>query len=204
MRIFRVKMIKEIAKIGVLASIVTVFAMNICNAEDKFDLSGTYKEAIRFTEEGDHAKAGEKLDAIMEYEVAKEYSQKGMLAYIFGNYEEALELYNKALKINPKMWGVYGYKAYALSDLGRDEEGFTLLNKAINDCQDDIAKGELYLASGRIEISKGKNKEALKSFAEGLKLDAKNEGLQIGVIEALAGISQENGAIKKGEGGIDV
>lgn len=204
MRIFIVKMIKEITKIVALASVAMVFAMNTCKAEDKFDLSGTYKEAIRFTEEGEHAKAGEKLDAIMEYEVAKEYSQKGILAYVFGNYEEALELYNKALKINPKMWDVYGYKAYTLSDLGRDEEGFTLLNKAINDCEDDIAKGELYLASGRIEISKGKNKEALKSFAEGLKLDAKNEGLQIGVIEALAGISQENGVIEKGEGGIDV
>jgi Flp pilus assembly protein TadD/DNA-binding MarR family transcriptional regulator len=86
-------------------------------------------------------------------------------------YEEALEAFNKAVKINPKDGYALSRNGVALINLGRYEEALDVFNKAIEiNSKDGIA----FSGKGFALVNLSRNEEALEAFDRALEINPKD------------------------------
>ena len=87
-------------------------------------------------------------------------------------YNEAIECYDAALRINPKDHNAMNSKAYGLSYMNRNKEALALINKALEYEPND----HKYLdTKGFILFNLRKYSEAIKWFDKSLAIDSNYE-----------------------------
>ncbi|MDF2545768.1 MAG: copper amine oxidase family protein [Anaerosolibacter sp.] len=96
------------------------------------------------------------------------YNEMGYNAQLDGNYQIALEYYNKAIAFNPYNDAAYNNIGWALVDLQRYEEALEACNKSIelepNDAVPYVNKGNALFGLGRYE-------DAIQSYNKAISLD---------------------------------
>lgn len=95
------------------------------------------------------------------------YFSKGKELYDQGKYTEALDMFNKAISINPNIDYYYDWKGYCLMDLQRYEEGLNAYNCAILITPDDWY---YYNQKGVCLQYLERNEEALVAFNNAIQL----------------------------------
>ena len=89
-----------------------------------------------------------------------------------GAYEEAIESYNEALKIDPENARALYAKGYALFQLDKYQEVLDVFDEELKIDPKNIDK---LCSKGEILSNKlGKHEEAIESYNEALKIDSKN------------------------------
>ena len=63
---------------------------------------------------------------------AQDYFKQGLTFNVNGNNEKAIENFNEAISLDPKLTKAYYFKGAALVDLGRSEEALEMFDKAIS------------------------------------------------------------------------
>ena len=89
-----------------------------------------------------------------------------------GQYKEALEIFNKALEIDPENMVVLSNKGFVLLELGNYQEALDFFNKVLEIDPKDI---DVLSSKGKALSMSGQYKEALEIFDEILEIDPKNE-----------------------------
>lgn len=68
--------------------------------------------------------------SVVDAKTAVDWNNEGVTLERAGNYEEALEAFNKAIQLDPQFANAWYRKGLVLNNLGRKEEGKEALNKA--------------------------------------------------------------------------
>jgi tetratricopeptide (TPR) repeat protein len=100
-------------------------------------------------------------------ERAKFYYNLGVDYDDIGRYEEALEAYNKAIKIKPDYHEAWSNKGNALRKLGRYNEALEACNKAIEIKPDH---NEAWLNKGNALVNLDRYYEALEAFNKAIEI----------------------------------
>lgn len=112
------------------------------------------------------------------------------LSLIYSNnkqYEEALQILNKALEINPDYLGTLAAKAKCLYRLNRYDESLPILNKLLETRKFDL---DLIFTRGKILLEKNEFENARIDFTRGLSVNPNHYGLLSSLAEVLQ--KQEN------------
>ncbi len=134
-------------------------------------------ELIKFGELGEAAHEIQKLKEIAAQTGDREL--EGVILLLEGRrlfseekYEDALDAFDNALKINPKTEFALSIKGVALVSLGRYEEALEALNKALEiNSRNEIALSRKGLALASL----GRHEEALEAFDNALEINPKDE-----------------------------
>jgi tetratricopeptide (TPR) repeat protein len=105
-------------------------------------------------------------------EKALKEKQKGNAEFAAGNFQRALELYTRAIKLHPEDGIFYSNRALAYLRLGRFEE-------AVSDCSASIARGATIKAYARRAAAydgMGLHKEAARDHRQALAFEPRNPG----------------------------
>lgn len=113
-----------------------------------------------------------------------------------GEYDKAIEYYDKALDKNNKKASVYCGKALALKSLGKHKEAIECCDKALSL---DSGSADAYNTKGSALIALSKNEEALKSYKKALELDPENPTFLSNVSFALNALDKYDEALEYGE-----
>jgi tetratricopeptide (TPR) repeat protein len=96
-------------------------------------------------------------------------AELGLIAMQQKNYEQAIKIFSKSLKILPDQPGILSNYGMALASLGRNEEAIQEYDKALKLQQDSVVlynnRGSAYQALGKLE-------QALQDFDTAISLDA--------------------------------
>ncbi|MEA3283322.1 MAG: tetratricopeptide repeat protein, partial [Euryarchaeota archaeon] len=101
---------------------------------------------------------------IWRYEVGLLFSE--------GRYEDALEVFEKVLEINPEDESALSLKGLALVDLGRYEDALKALDKALEINPED---GFALSQKGLALVDLGRHRDAIEILNKALKIDPKDE-----------------------------
>lgn len=99
---------------------------------------------------------------------AKKLFQLGNNAYMNGEYEKALEYFDRALKIDPENASAWSNRGVVLKMLGRNEEAMKSYNRAI---EIDPSHGDAWYNKGRLLMSMKRYKEAIHCYKKALEID---------------------------------
>ena len=99
---------------------------------------------------------------------AEEYFRSGSKAGQRGQYSEAIQDLNKALKLEPDYADAYFLRSHAYITQGRHDEAIQDLNKVIELKPDDI---DAYFLRGHTYIIQGKHIEAIQDFNKAFGLN---------------------------------
>ncbi len=89
-----------------------------------------------------------------------------------GNFEEAVQVFDQALSLNPNYAGIHLHKALSLSDAGRHEDAVAAISKAI-DLQP--SSSVYYMFLGRIYYDARRFSDALQAFEQSVAKDERYE-----------------------------
>ena len=109
------------------------------------------------------------LEKILEDNVSKSVlfvNIVGIALSELGKYEEAIECYDEAIRINPDYASAYLNKGSALSDLGKKEEAIECYDEAIRIKPDYAA----YFNKGIALSELGKKEEAIECYDEAIRI----------------------------------
>lgn len=113
--------------------------------------------------------------------------------YENGQYEEAIQSYDKAIKAEPNLSEGYTNKCLALSKIGNYEEALKACDKGIElDPKSNVA----YNNKGLVLFQMGKYEDAIDAFDKSIKLDSKDAVSYFNKASALAEIEKYEEAIK--------
>lgn len=88
-----------------------------------------------------------------------------------GNREQATQLYERILEIDPRHWQALARLAYGRKAGPDEQEIVKALRKGINDAGDDVfGKESLYFALGKVLDEQGRFKEAFDAYVEANEL----------------------------------
>ncbi len=127
------------------------------------------------------------------------YESRGNSYYENGEYDKAIECYNKALDKNSKRESIYCGKAKALKALGKYNEALECCEKALSL---DSHSADAYNTKGSSFIGLSKNKEALESYKKALELDPENPTYLSNVSFALNGLEKYEEALTYSENAV--
>jgi tetratricopeptide (TPR) repeat protein len=96
------------------------------------------------------------------------WNNKGAIFYNMKDYNEALQAYDNAIKINPLYAEAWANKGVALYDNGSYQEAIRAFNRSISI---DPTEGWVWYARGSVYYRLGNYNESLKSYNEALKLN---------------------------------
>lgn len=99
-----------------------------------------------------------------------------MLAVSNNRIDEALEMVNRALELEPENLSYIDTRAWVYYRLGRYKDALREIQKVVD--QEDARSGELYEHLGFILKAMNRNEEAKEAWRNGLKLDPENEELR--------------------------
>ncbi len=68
----------------------------------------------------------------MKYEKSKEYNKTGLKYMLEGNYQEAIDKFKEAIKINPELWGAFNNLGLAFSHLNKNDKAKSVYKNLIN------------------------------------------------------------------------
>lgn len=114
-------------------------------------------------------------------EKALREKQKGNAEFAAGNFQRALQLYTRAIKLHPEDGLFYSNRALAYLRLGRYEE-------AVSDCSASIARGPTIKAFARRAAAfdgLGMHKEAARDHRQALAFEPRNPGCLVAFKECL-------------------
>lgn len=110
-----------------------------------------------------------------QIDLAEKYKMEGNVKLSAKQFSEAIELYTKAIQVNPANAIYYANRAAAYTHLGKHEE-------ALKDCQVSIEKDPKYVkAYGRLGLahfSLGNYKEAVEAYNKALELEPENKNFK--------------------------
>lgn len=107
-------------------------------------------------------------NAIKDEHVIDDLFKKGVTLLSIKRYTDALELFDKVLKLNPQDYEAYNYKAHVLIQLKRFTEAISLTDKAI-ELKEDYR--EAYLNKGTALFMMGRHAEALIQYHKTVDID---------------------------------
>ncbi|MFH1868376.1 MAG: tetratricopeptide repeat protein [Candidatus Omnitrophota bacterium] len=96
------------------------------------------------------------------------YNNLGAIYYNKGRNKEAVEMYNKALEINPNHIEAYNNLGVLYFNTGEDEKALAMLNKAIR-IKPDYAQAHNNL--GNVYLKKGMLKETIYSYKRAISIN---------------------------------
>ena len=100
------------------------------------------------------------------------FFNKGEALFTIGNYEGALNYFNKALNIHNDNGDVWNNKGLTLEMLNRDDEAIMAYDNAINyDSDNDL----YYCNKGTVLKKLNRNDESLDCFNKALKINPENK-----------------------------
>lgn len=161
------------------------------NPKDRFH---RFREILNKADTGKEWNEGKKLPA--EWWFNKGASFAGL-----GKYEEAIECFDKGLRIKSGIDMVWYNKGIALDALERYEEAIECYDKAINI---NPRFFEAWYNKGNSLITLRKYKEALKCFDKALKINSRNESIWNNKGSSLNDLGKYNEAIKCFDKAIDI
>ncbi|EGR31769.1 stress-induced protein sti1 family protein, putative, partial [Ichthyophthirius multifiliis] len=135
----------------------------------------------------------------MSLDQATEYKNQGNKAFQENRFEEAVDLFTKAIQINPNDHVYYSNRSGAYASKGDLEKALEDANKCIQ-LKPDWAKG--YQRKGHAEYELGKLEDAVNTYKKGLEYEPNNTVLKERLQNVQDEISQ-GGSGKKGDGFMD-
>ncbi len=159
-----------------------LFKKSVRDIQNKYDLqkdastpqpySGeTRCDALKFAGQFDEYVSRSANGAAMEDTNEKKLELKALLALVNGNYENAVEFYEKAITQSPDNAEYYSKKSLALYRLNRYEESLKDDTQAI---KLDSSNPRYYNSRGVTLHEMGRYEEALEDQTEAIKLDSSN------------------------------
>ncbi|MFX0202556.1 MAG: tetratricopeptide repeat protein, partial [Candidatus Hodarchaeota archaeon] len=128
-----------------------------------------YIKSLEANISGDRAQYVKELQKIVErYPEEKEaFYELGSYYWAWGEYEEAVGYYNKAIEIDPLYKLVYNDLAYTYNDMGDFEKSIWAINKYISLAPDESnpydSRADLYAYNGKID-------QAIESYKKALEI----------------------------------
>lgn len=101
---------------------------------------------------------------------AAAYYNKGVVLESLGEYSKALEMYERAINLDPKLVPAYNNKANVLMGLGRDQEALEVFSKGI---ELDPKYALNYYNKGCCLGKLSKHIEAIEAFDEAIRINPK-------------------------------
>ncbi|MDR2205125.1 MAG: tetratricopeptide repeat protein [Flavobacteriaceae bacterium] len=132
---------------------------------------------------------------------AEDWFNKGSEHFSKGEYQEAIECYDKAIDINPDYAEAYNNKGSALGILGKYEEAIECYDKAIELKPDNA---EAYYNKGITLSYLGKYQEAVECYDKAIELKPDNAEVYINKGNALSNLGKHQEAIKCFDKAIDL
>jgi tetratricopeptide (TPR) repeat protein len=99
---------------------------------------------------------------------AEEWCNEGNNFYNAGQYQKAIECYNKTIEIDPSDAAAYFNRGIVKSYWGRNEAAIEDYSKAINIDPNDA---DVYINRGYIKSTLGLNKEAIEDYNKAIEVD---------------------------------
>jgi len=106
-----------------------------------------------------------------ESKTAENYNEKALKLHLNEKYKEAIQLYKKAIKLEPKSPELYFNLSYSYSKINQLEIAVEELNKAISL---DSTISQVYNNRGLLYFKMNRNDEAVKDFKMTIALDHSN------------------------------
>lgn len=137
------------------------------------DAAKDYKKAIELNPNYEEAKKALEIvnKKISESNLIKPfetYYDEGVIAYNGKKYEESIEIFTKAIEINPNHVKSYLYRGVSKLVLGRIDEAVKDFNKGI---ELDPNQAKFYFYRGNSQLASNKIEEAIKDFDKAIELD---------------------------------
>ena len=102
---------------------------------------------------------------------AIEWNNKAVTLYEQGRYEEAIEYYDKALKLSPEDIDIWSNKGNTLYEQGRYEEAIKCYDKALKFSPENV---DIWNDKGNTLYEQGRYEEAIKCYDKALKFSPEN------------------------------
>jgi len=122
----------------------------------------------------------------------QDYFNKGGALGDLGRHDEALEMFDKAIEINPQFDKAYYNKGLALGNLGRCEEAIEMFDKTIEINPQDA---KAYYNKGVILGKLGRHEEAIEMFDNAIEIDPQNVSAYLNKGSALGDLGRQEEAI---------
>ena len=100
-----------------------------------------------------------------------EWNNKGVALYLLGKYDEAIQAYDEAIRLDPEMAMAWNNKGWALHKLGKYDEAIQAYDKAI-ELKPEYAHA--WNNKGETLRSQGNYADAILALDEAIRLDPKN------------------------------
>ncbi|MBU1727164.1 MAG: tetratricopeptide repeat protein [Candidatus Omnitrophica bacterium] len=146
---------------------------------------GSRKEALKI------ANIGLK-DAIRSSLAGETEYFKGQIQLLKGNFAQAIEHFDAAVKLNPKDGASYNDRALCMVELGIIDEAFYYFDKGIA-VEPDYAT--IYHNKGWLLNNIGRHKEAIECFKKALELDPDRPVTYDNLADALYNLADYKGAL---------
>jgi len=107
---------------------------------------------------------------------AKALALRGHSWLVKGEYDRALEALDEALRIDPKMVAIYGWRAVVYREQGQFDKALAEVNAGLRQAnsQDPPRTSFLYNVRGTIWLDKHEPGKAVDDYSEAIRLDPKN------------------------------
>ena len=105
---------------------------------------------------------------LTDLEGAAEANHRGGALSEERRYDEAVQAFDEAVRLDPRMTGAWANRAHALLKLGRLDEAATSANKALELSTVPKTRAVAHLALGFIAVKRGKIREAEAAYQEAL------------------------------------
>jgi len=131
----------------------------------------------------------------------KKLINEGVEFLDLGRPEEALKIYEKAIKINPQLAEAWFAKGFALGELGRYEEAIEAYKKAI---EINTRFGLAWFTKGFTLGKLGKHEEAIKAYEKAIEINSQDVGAWFNKGVALSELGRYEEAIEAYEKAIEI
>jgi len=132
---------------------------------------------------------------------AEEWLKKGVAFLEEGKWQEGLEAFEEALKIDPQDAEAWNAKGVALLGLGRYEEAIRAYEKAL-DIDPQFAMA--WVNKGAVLAGVGRHDEAVEAYEKGLEIDSRQPGALVKKGLALAELGRHEEALGAFDKAIDI
>jgi len=124
------------------------------------------------------------------------YNNWGAALLNLGRHDEAMEKFQKAVKIDPKYGGAYSNWGVALVKLGRNEEATGKFEKAVEIDPKYVKYGDAYSNWGAALVNQGRHEEAIEKFQKAAEINTKDAEVYYNWGVALLNLGRNEEAIE--------
>jgi putative nucleotidyltransferase with HDIG domain len=164
-----------------------------CPVAVKAFISAFKKQREELEKDEAERAAEEEAEKARKAEEATALRNEGKALVRLGKEEEALEVFVKAIELDPRNAASWRSKGVALGRLGRDEEALKAFVKAV---ELDPANAEAWRNRGTALVRLGRDKEALQDFLKAIELNPEYATTWVSKVTALFGLGRDEEARK--------